>query len=298
MEGINVKSVSDFITTITDTIKTDKQSDEVYSRNEYLFRGQSNEKYSLVPSLGRLGSGHSDIYFVERNMISMARRKLPSVFTNDLQPLELLGLLQHYGIPTRLLDITENALVALYFACIENHDKNGEVFIFKNDKRDVSDYPIDYAIAESYKYARPSSWSLKLFYKEVINQPYFGEQRTLFEEKDEKAGALWVEQCCQKPIFTYAPLRSARQQMQSGRYIIFPNKINHVSDTEPGTFLSRIQPMDKNEECIIGRIVIPSEYKQNMLREMDILGISRGNMFADSIDVVCQEIKEEFFVGM
>ena len=283
---------------IKESIKNDKENDNFHSRNEYLFRGQSDEQFKLIPSLGRLGAGHSDIYFAERNMISMAKRKMPNVFTSDLQPLELLGLLQHYGIPTRLLDITENALIALYFACAGDMDKNGEVFIFKNDTYDVSDYPIDYAIAESYKYARPSSWPLKKFFKEIIEQSYFDEQRILFEDDDERSGGLWIEECCKKPIFTYAPVHSFRQQMQSGRYIIFHNKINHNTDGEPGTFSSRIEPMDKNDECIVDRIVILAKYKQLMLEEMDMLGINRGNLFADSIDIICQEIKGKFFVDM
>jgi len=38
--------------------------------------------------------------------------------------------MQHYGIPTRLLDITSNPLVALFFACIEFPKVDGEVIFF------------------------------------------------------------------------------------------------------------------------------------------------------------------------
>ena len=38
-------------------------------------------------------------------------------------------LAQHYGLPTRLLDWTKNAAIALYFACEKEPEKDGAVFI-------------------------------------------------------------------------------------------------------------------------------------------------------------------------
>ena len=44
-----------------------------------------------------------------------------------LSDLELLAELQHYGAATCLIDFTENALVALWFACREEPQKDGRV---------------------------------------------------------------------------------------------------------------------------------------------------------------------------
>lgn len=67
-----------------------------------LFRGQSSNTYDLLPSLGRGRRTvcQISIFNEERNLIEMAKYKLPDVFHSNLSPIELLALLQHHGIPT------------------------------------------------------------------------------------------------------------------------------------------------------------------------------------------------------
>ena len=39
----------------------------------------------------------------------------------------------HHGLPTELLDITKNPIVALYFACEKDMDSNGIIYAINND---------------------------------------------------------------------------------------------------------------------------------------------------------------------
>ena len=95
------------------------------------FRGQSSSEYKLIPSIGRrFKEGQEDVLKqYEKEVFEDFKRKY-SMFT-DARPKndkEFLFLAQHYGLPTRLLDWTYNPLIALYFACCSNFDKDGIVY--------------------------------------------------------------------------------------------------------------------------------------------------------------------------
>lgn len=273
------------------------QEEFFFSPSELLFRGQANKDYDLIPSLGRNRMGACDctIFNEERNLIDMAKFKMPNIFRNDLSPIELLALLQHYGIPTRLLDISENALVALFFACFKNYEADGEVIVFKNQKYDITNYPIINAIADSYRFTKETYRRLSFFFGDVKNQPYFLEQKQSLElcHKDDVDGGKWVADCCSKLLYIYAPIQSARQQAQQGRYILFPNHINNNIYDE-GCFEWKIESIPKDHKDIIARIIVPKRIKEQLLVDLSIMGITEATLFCDSIDTVCNGIVKTF----
>ena len=298
------KMTEKYIETLSEFVKEICELDKTLVRNGatknevMLFRGHSNSDFELIPSLGRNRHCACDItiFNEERNLIEMAKFKLPQVFHDELQPIELLALLQHHGIPTRLLDITENALVALYFACCSNSDRDGEVFIFKHNELDITNYPVVNAIADSYRCARGTSCALELFYGAAILQPYFLEQKRINEicNKTLESGGKWIAECCENLFFVYAPIRNLRQTMQRGRYILFPNRITAYESTQTLCFETVIDPISKNHKNICGQFIIPKAVKSNILDELKLFGISREVLFSDNIDVVCEEISNIF----
>ena len=266
-------------------LNTQVYENRIWDDEALLFRGQSNQDYELMPSLGRNRNYPCDctIFNEERNLIEMAKFKMPEVFHKDLLPIELLALLQHHGIPTRLLDVTQNALVALYFACVGNDDKDGEVIVFKESTVDVTNYPVINAIADTYRFAHGTWTPLDSFYRAIVKQPYFLEQNSVLESvhENDDCGGRWIMRCCEKIMYIYAPIRSMRQQIQQGRYILFPNYI----DQENAQF---------EKKDIIARYIVPKEEKRKMLRDMSILGTSKAVLFGDNVDSVCEGILSEF----
>ncbi len=107
-------------TTIAEFIEWTEQIAELFTvRGQYevpWFRGTTSSKYKLVPSLYRSASGREPDSDDELRA-EFKRRGLPLVAERPPRDdWEWYFLMQHYGAPTRLLDWTDSALVALYFA--------------------------------------------------------------------------------------------------------------------------------------------------------------------------------------
>lgn len=85
------------------------------------YRGVEDYEYRLVPGLLRemkdaTGSVVADTLLkYELEIVESVEREYP-VALRGLTFIEKLAWMQHYGFPTRLLDVTRNKLVALYFA--------------------------------------------------------------------------------------------------------------------------------------------------------------------------------------
>ena len=109
------------------------------------FRGNRSLGHQLVPSIFRLqeekecvktyiSSYYVDIQpknlskmYEEGGLYSHLIKRLPEIRSEFPSVLDILSLFRHYELPCRLLDWTENVLIALWMAS-EDNDKDGELF--------------------------------------------------------------------------------------------------------------------------------------------------------------------------
>lgn len=109
-EEIRISSVSEFIEKI---VQQDKEAG-----TETFYRGHANRDWELLPSIFRTPNGVEKEHLLFRDMVAHE----PQSFSECKSALDYLVQMQHYELPTRLLDVSTNPLVALYFACQSAED--------------------------------------------------------------------------------------------------------------------------------------------------------------------------------
>ena len=147
------------INSIKDLIDALEQLGEPKDGYTRFFRGHSNAaKYKLEPSIYREDNKY---YHNEDNIIRDAIINNPDEFSDEDTLFDTLVKLQHYGYPTRLLDLTSNLLVAAYFA-VRNLDEDGEIIIFDIPNNDIKYFDSDTVSILSAISLRKSDFSINI----------------------------------------------------------------------------------------------------------------------------------------
>ena len=133
MEIIKPKSLEEFIQIF----------DSYYNSGNDYYRGQSDAKWDIIPGLARNKNIFSSFFDVESQLNNNFVKKINDLGLNHLVPIvedsyheswQMLMAAQHYGLPTRLLDFSNNKFAALEFAILDSIsiNKDGAIIIYRN----------------------------------------------------------------------------------------------------------------------------------------------------------------------
>lgn len=176
------------ITSIADLVKILTTLGETEQEHTRFFRGQADSSWKMLPSIYR----NPNLIKNEHKIIKEALTNCPNDFLPTDTLFEKLVKLQHYNYPTRLLDLTANALVALYFACwnTAHHEKDGELIILDIPDKSVKYGDSDTVAILSALSLRDERFDLCELYKYVNNdmiiKVYENKSRLSLFSKDSK----------------------------------------------------------------------------------------------------------------
>ncbi|WP_207461385.1 FRG domain-containing protein [Azospirillum sp. SYSU D00513] len=226
------------------------------------FRGEANAAWKLKPSLYRCEVSYEFEREILRDFKLYAAEFLDHRERSDI---DWLFLAQHYGIPTRLIDWSENPLVALFFAVNDcNTDVDGKI---------VSINPWEL-----------NKSSIDMLSVPTTDSPIFKEYVIDLTNKDLPRSIVARRPIAIRPYHVFR-----RSNAQSGMFTI------HGVDTKA---LDQMSFVRRNKAACFRSILVNGKQKLAIKKDLLSLGISHSALF-QSIDDVAKTIRfrysREFF---
>ena len=295
-----ISSLEEYIQVISsiDIDKERKSSKNVTNRQANIFyRGQTSRgtqlkgetiAYDPMPSVfrGKAKYGEQKIY--NQIMTECAHE-----FLDCNSHCETLAKMQHYGTPTRLLDITTNALAALFFACVDdsgktNNNSKGVVFVVQADDKHIKVFDSDTItiLSSLPRFSADDMESIKNWALEALNEEidpfdYFHREgsnkavlRLLHEVRKEKPAfepRINPQDVLSNFIFT-PQKTNARIIRQSGAFVIFGLGTTKLP-------CNGVNAQFEGEPKVIAEIHISK--KEDIKRALEKCGISLATMYPE-----------------
>ncbi|MBM7408372.1 FRG domain-containing protein [Methanococcus maripaludis] len=293
MADVIRNTLKEEILKIEGNFKTFKNNLELFKakKDVLVYRGQRNSNWHLYPSVFRLKEDSEDelIYNVCEHEFykSVLEHNLPE-FERQKCVFDRLALMQHYHIPTRLLDWTKNPLVALYFA-VEECPEDGKVFVYCPYRiYSSTDFEVKLFCDLFEKHSNVVNVTdlkdIEFEGKKLIQYYNFDDEGTNGYFKSLLSGVLLI-----KPVITNNRLR-----VQQGFFSIHGFKFEQLNDNLGILNFEKITDHDlENSEEILATFIIPADKKKEIREELERLGIHDGTMFPE-LDKYGEYLKKKF----
>ena len=239
--------------------------------NPIWYRGIGNENvHKLLPSLYRHKgfSTFPEFFALERTILNRFKeRSVPFLDNKVSDDWENLFLMQHFGVPTRLLDWSENPFVGLFFALTTQQRE-------KDPKPDAAIWAL-----------LPDAWNQWAF-KHVTYRggplSVFNKLVAVYSPNPENSDMPPANQAAILGIHN-----SPRIVAQRGVFTISGSNIESIEDT-----FAAIRSEDIREETL-RKITIPASRVEDLLNRLTAIGYSESVIFPD-LEGLAREIKRTY----
>jgi FRG domain len=226
-----LKSVADLIANL--------KVDTAHKSGPCWFRGHSTDAWSLIPSYQRLKSPPPESVLRSR-FKQNAHLLIPQATATDF---DWMFIMQHYGVPTRLLDWTESPLAALYFTVCHQESKPGVLWAL---------FPL---VLNRLTTSKPED----VHHLPSFEDSILGNYSTLSVETNSQTGVL--------PMAVIATRNNPRIQAQLGVFTISHHTKQPIEEIGGGDHLVRYG--------------VSADAKKRIREELKMLAVTKFQLFPE-----------------
>jgi hypothetical protein len=259
-------SVSDFVEYVMDWTRGGERP--------VAFRGEQYRGWQTQPKVFRREVG---LYTHEKNAVRDLISVHPQEFYGDETMFDRLVRMQHFELPTRLLDVTINPLVALYFATAEYmhegclQDGKVQALFLPEERQRYFDSDRVSCMANLANLTAHEKSEMAVAYR--LKKDEFNEQgvvkRLLWFVRIEKPHfePQIDPRHLQQPVFVKPKMNNRRIIAQSGAFLIYGAR--------------RLKSKEVDHDLRMSRAIVPADKKTAIRNQLERLGIHASSLFPE-----------------